>query len=488
MNSIRGSASLLTPSETAYTLGIGEETLNALVRNGVIPHTYTDDKLLRFDPLRIDGWLQTKPKINYASGNAFVDNLKQRFSSMYPEIIDTLKSVDTQFAPQRQRKGYSLAKIKNKKYGFLYYVRYIENGKLVPSRWNTHTNNIVDAARFAQDNRERILTEYKNRKASKDALYSILKNYYSTGSKYLENDKQRGRHLCEKNRRKYHSFLNNYLIPFLRQRGIQRLSDLAPPTIVAIQDDLLERDNSPQTINSKLSGLSAVFDYLVSHGHITENVFKRASSLKANPAKVKARGCHEIDKIYGAFNDTWEDERRRLLCAVIYSTGMRNNEIEKIRPKDIITIKNYSFINVVESKTENGVRIVPLHNFIHAKLKAYIEKQNKKENDRVFGKVSASDYAAANTALGGRVGYSPAALKELNITFYSGRHYWKTLMNANDLGDVEEYFMGHKVSKSVAERYNHRDRQGRELLVKKARSVLKILDKTLFKGCAADRS
>jgi hypothetical protein len=42
--------------------------------------------------------------------------------------------------------------------------------------------------------------------------------------------------------------------------------------------------------------------------------------------------------------------------------------------------------------------------------------------------------------------------------------------------------MGHKVSKDVAERYNHRDKQGQKRLLAKAREVFKILDKALLKG------
>jgi integrase len=80
------------------------------------------------------------------------------------------------------------------------------------------------------------------------------------------------------------------------------------------------------------------------------------------------------------------------------------------------------------------------------------------------------------------LGFDKDALDAQNITFYSGRHYWKTLVNAHDLGDIEEYFMGHKVSKSVADRYNHRDKQGQKRLLAKAREVFKILDKTLFKN------
>jgi hypothetical protein len=61
-----------------------------------------------------------------------------------------------------------MKKVPSKKYGFLYYIRYIENGKLVASRWNTHTNNIDAANCFARDNREKILTAYYGKHDTND--------------------------------------------------------------------------------------------------------------------------------------------------------------------------------------------------------------------------------------------------------------------------------------------------------------------------------
>jgi hypothetical protein len=56
-------------------------------------------------------------------------------------------------------------------------------------------------------------------------------------------------------------------------------------------------------------------------------------------------------------------------------------------------------------------------------------------------------------------------------------------MNAEGLGeDIEEYFMGHKVSGDVSKRYNHKEKQGRDRLENKVRLVFSILDKKLFKG------
>ena len=99
-------------------------------------------------------------------------------------------------------------------------------------------------------------------------------------------------------------------------------------------------------------------------------------------------------------------------------------------------------------------------------------------------------YTDANIALGvftrqengKKLDYSAVKdiLEKENIVFYSGRHFWKTMMNAADLGDIEEYFMGHRVRGDVAKRYNHRDKQGQDKIVKKAQEVFRILDKTLF--------
>jgi hypothetical protein len=52
-------------------------------------------------------------------------------------------------------------------------------------------------------------------------------------------------------------------------------------------------------------------------------------------------------------------------------------------------------------------------------------------------------------------------LKEQNIAYYSDRRFWKTLMNASKLeDDVEELFMGHRVTSDVAKLYNHHDKHG----------------------------
>jgi integrase len=481
-------ASLLTPVELADILGISEYTVLAMAHSGIIPHTYiqaagAQDRLLRFDPYIITEWLQTNPKLDGFTEKDYADGLKKWYQARFPQALSGLKALDAQFSPPREGKGYSLTKVPSKQYGFLYYARYIENGKLISSRWNTHTKNPEAAEKFARENREAILAAYHHKHDKKDEMYAVLKAYYKKGSPYIDIIKKRGRRLCEQVRGQYHSFTQKTFTPFLKKNRVRCFSEITSPVIAKLQNELLSGGMKPQTINRYMIGMRTIFDHMVREGFMEVNPLNQVGSLKPRPGDSKAVGCYEIGKPDGAFNTSWRNaELHYLLNLLIYTTGMRNSEILGMRPRDITAISSCRFIDIKESKTENGVRLAPLHNFVYAKLAGWIAKNGIEDGKPVFGAATPYDFIRAYKTLGKRLGFDRAWLKEQNITFYSGRHYWKTLMNACGLGDIEEYFMGHKVTKDVSERYNHKDKQGRKRLLAKAREVYKILDKTLLKN------
>jgi site-specific recombinase XerD len=486
---MQGNVNLLTPHDMAAILGISEYAIETLARLGVIPHTYvqlegSNAQALRFNPYLITDYFRTNPTLDNITGQPHIDSLKAQYQKLFPGVLHTLKSLDAQLAPRRVGKGYSLSKVKSKRYGFLYYVRYIENGKLIPSRWNTRTNNKQIAEYFAANNREQILSDYHARQQFDNKFYDMLENYYKKDSPYLETAKQRGRSVGEKTIEGYHAFITKTFIPFLRSQNIHTANDITPPVIMKLQNKMLAKKHANHTVNRKTGCVKAIFDHMVMDDLISENPFRKTATLKLNMDKSKIRGCYEISKLKGVFNTRWQDPQAHILCLIIYSTGLRNSEIERIRLQDIVTINRLYFINVHESKTENGVRFIPLHSLVHDKLTAYAKKKKRSQDEPIFqfNKMKRSWlYGQANLELGKKLKVDKKTLKAQNITFYSGRHFWKTLMNAYELGDVEEYFMGHKVTGDVAKRYNHRDKQGQQRIINKAREVFKILDKALFK-------
>jgi site-specific recombinase XerD len=473
----------LTVSQLASILRVNEHTVNIMVHTGVIPHGYIQDKtsnsaILRFNTGVITGWLKQGPVL-MVDEKAYLEELRNYYETNFPDAIKAIRELDSRLTIKGP-KLYSLSKVKNKRNGFLYYVRYIENGKLIPSRWCTHTNDLASAEQFARDNRERIINEYKNKK--NHGIYAILGNYYKENSPYLENEKNRRRNISALTRKKYDNYINRILIPFLRKQKIKEFEDLTPPVITELQDYLLEKGNKPQTINRFLGCFKAILNHLVMHGKLKENVFDKVLMLKAKRQDYRMRGCYDVNAIKGIFNKPWEDGLSYLLCLIIYTTGMRNSEIEKMQVKDLIKISGYNFINIPASKTENGVRIVPLHEFVYKCLVNYITQTGKGEHDYIFSKegrqIQSVVYRKANEDM---IKILKLDTKEAEgISFYSGRHFWKTLMSAEDLGSIEEYFMGHKVSRDVAKLYNHLDKQGRKKIVGKAKEVFKILDRYIL--------
>jgi integrase len=416
--------------------------------------------------------------------NERICTLQKLFSARFPATLKVFRLIDADVSEKEQSKGYYLVQRANKKHGFLYYVRYIRDGKTIPSMWNTHTNVKENADIFAKNNRERILSEYTEKKDG--CLFKTLKCYYETDSAYFIDDKDRNGKLCDKLRRHYLNFIVNRFIPFLKTRNIYTFDGVTAAVTADFQSRLRKEGLKPQTVNNYMSSIKRIFKSLILSGEVKENVFVKGASLKVSEENMKIRGCHEIEKLKGVFNDEWtEDKRSYLLCLMIYATGMRNSEICNIRVSDIIKIDDCHFLNVSKSKTRNGLRIVPLHAFLHKKLIGYIEEKSLSGDDFIFKTrniktIVSAVYKNANILLAEKIGFNEDYLSENNISFYSGRHFWKTLMSSEELGEIEELFMGHKVSGDVAKRYNHRDKIGKEKLLKKTRKVFAILDDKLF--------
>jgi integrase len=274
-------------------------------------------------------------------------------------------------------------------------------------------------------------------------------------------------------------------IPYLQANNIKTFEKVDAPCIANFQDYLLAGRTMPQSINRYLNSVNAVFNQLLITGVIKENPLDRVKSLKLGDKSTEVRGCHEIDNMKGVFNIQWDDVLSYLLCLMIYSTGMRNGEIEKIKVNDIIEFDGIHFVDIKESKSKNGIRLVPLHDFVYRKIQRYIKQTEKKGENYIFsdhgGPNQSTAYKEANRLLAGKPKVSEDELEKQGITFYSGRHFWKTLMNNEGLReDIEEFFMGHKVSGDVSKNYNHKDKQGKYKLLEKAKEAFAILDKKLL--------
>jgi len=378
---------LLTQADLSKVLEISITAICELVYTGRLPFHKIDGDNILFSADSIIRYIESPLAMEDLK---YLTSLKKRLWENGPDKMKELKDYGSHFDTPQPPKRYYLEPVKNKKIGTVLYVRYLDNGKIIPSHWSTHTNDRGAAEHFAIANREKLLSRYYDRKTVKKpngALYAILKRYYSENSPYLEIDAMRGRTIAEKSRVTYHNFVNNQFIPYLKKNGVKEIEDIDTPLLSKFQQLLFKGTVKrapimPQTINHYMSQISLIFDHLIQEGHAKTNPCKSLVGLKITEEQL--RGCYEITKLKGVFNKKWKDEFPYLLCLVIYTTGMRNSEIERITVNDIIAIDGIRFIDIAKSKTKNGIRIVPLHDFVYRKITSYIKKTGKRENDLIF--------------------------------------------------------------------------------------------------------
>jgi integrase len=470
----------LSEKQLADVFQIGEHTIAALVQSGLIPHTRNSvTNTVQFSAPIIADWLRQGPVLLPEISAPPVDYLRRQYLSLYPEAVRTLLDLDKQITPPRQAKYYYLSKVPSRKLGFVYYVRYLENGRLVPSRWSARTNNYELAKKFAEDNRDRILSAYHARRSIQENFYGVIERYYEEDSQYLKDDLLMGRTLCEHNRKRALRDAKDDFAPFLKRNNVQGFSGATPAILVKYQKYLRSKGLSPKTVNQRMGTLSAMFNQFVLLELVPANPFREVKRLKVTEDTVNARGCHDIEKTLGVFDEPWADQTDFLLCLLIYSTGLRNSELRRATVGDVFLRDGLRFLSIKKSKTKNGARVVPLHPFVCSKLDL------DRPPEAPLAPIPSNPgghFISANRTLGYKLGMTPEQLEAEHITFYSGRHFYKTMLNDGGLGDAEEYFMGHKTSSDVEQTYNHRDRQGQKKIAETAEKVFKILDNRLFGG------
>ena len=379
------------------------------------------------------------------------------------------------------RQEYSIIARYGKK-GKVYYVRYFRGSKMIPSQWSTKTADFSEAELFAKANKDKLLAKYFHRREGK-VLYTVLRNYYAKDSAHLVIDAARGRKISESSRQILHGFTVNTFIPFLQSSNIKDFSEIGPVVMCRFQNFLLmERGLLPQSINRQIGGIKAIFSHLFMTGVIERNIMKDITPLRTTNKKI--RGCYSLEDLSGIFKNAWTDKKSYLLCSIIYSAGLRNGEIQNLRVNDIITKEDTHFLNITKSKTDSGIRIIPIHPKVREALDEWVGAKQLSGENYLFVRGSGSCiYKTAKKAhaiMAAMLGKDPGDLEKDNITFYSGRHFYKTMLNFHNLGDIEELFMGHRVNKNVSERYNHKNKRGEKALLKEARKAIEIIDKTLF--------
>ena len=418
-----------------------------------------------------------------AVDNSVINDIISKAIAKY-ETHKLLKIQETENSGAKR--SYYLFKRASKKQGFIYQVKYIDpdTNKILPTKYSTNTNDLQTAILFAERNKEALLKQYSGK-----AELKVLENYFVEGSQYLEFEKMEGRNLTSFVVKQRYGFMRKHIIPFFQSKKIRFLSQITPIHITELNDNLSKKGLNPQTINQNLYSFKKCLILLRKMGKLTLNIESCSFTRKGTSQAMKKREVYELDTLKGIFSKVWRRGLSKILCKIIYFTGMRNSEIMKIQFNDIQKNENgIYFLNVRGTKSKSSVRVVPIHNTLYNDLETYI-KENRIDIDKpIFGNACNDTFRRANFDMGKILGFKRKFLVEKGICFYSGRHSYCSMMaisNADKLADIpieaQQVFGGHCINKAELEKmgikqYDYIHLNSNSFINRKGIEVLKMID------------
>ena len=136
-----------------------------------------------------------------------------------------------------------------------------------------------------------------------------------------------------------------------------------------------EQNNSPKTINRKISSLKTFFNFCVRENYINSNPLLKIKSLQGPqklPPLLSESSLENLFDLEGVFDTNFKGIRDRLILELFYQTGIRLSELINIRLTDV----SFTNLELRVIGKRNKQRIVPLTNALATLLNTYIKKRD----------------------------------------------------------------------------------------------------------------
>ena len=189
--------------------------------------------------------------------------------------------------------------------------------------------------------------------------------YFSKFFDYLSNEKK----YSENTITAYKKDLNTFHVFCKDEHGINNISKIPYSIIRSWIVNLSDSNLSPLTINRKISALSRYYDFLIKLELIDESPTKNHKRLKVQSKIIIPFTEDEVFSVINVFDDTFEGKRDMLIIDTLYSTGIRRDELIKIKLNDLLFDEN---LIKIQGK-RNKERLVPLLPSLLQNINNYIK-------------------------------------------------------------------------------------------------------------------
>lgn len=143
--------------------------------------------------------------------------------------------------------------------------------------------------------------------------------------------------------------------------------------------ELSENGLSSRSINRKISSLKSYFNFLIAINKLNVSPLKLHRNLKVDPKIIIPFNEREMDKVFEIFNNnSGKLGRDFLIIEILYSTGIRRDELINLKFEDIYF--EQGLIKVLGKR--NKERLVPVLPNLLSKIKKY--SSNNSINSYLF--------------------------------------------------------------------------------------------------------
>ena len=133
--------------------------------------------------------------------------------------------------------------------------------------------------------------------------------------------------------------------------------------------NLSEKKLSALTINRKISSLSKFYDFLIKIQEIKSSPLQNHKRLKVQKKIIIPFSEDEVLKVIDVFSNNFEGKRNLLIVDMLYSTGIRREELINIKINDLQL--NQNLIKVLGKR--NKERLVPLIINLKKRIENYLK-------------------------------------------------------------------------------------------------------------------
>lgn len=133
--------------------------------------------------------------------------------------------------------------------------------------------------------------------------------------------------------------------------------------------NLSEKKLSALTINRKISSLSKFYDFLIKIQEIKSSPLQNHKRLKVQKKIIIPFSEDEVLKVIDVFSNDFEGKRNLLIVDMLYSTGIRREELINIKINDLQL--NQNLIKVLGKR--NKERLVPLIIDLKKRIEEYLK-------------------------------------------------------------------------------------------------------------------